>query len=71
MTVQTETFFGAPAISARFAALREKMTEAVTKRKTYLVTLRELESLTPRDLADLDIAPGSIRSIAHEAAYGK
>jgi len=71
MTVQTETFFGAPAISARFAALREKMAEAATKRKTYLTTLSELENLTSRDLADLGIAPSSIRDIAYEAAYGK
>ena len=71
MTVQTETFFAAPALRGRIAAIRATIADAVAKRKIYRTTLTELENLTPRDLADLGIAPASIQKIAYEAAYGK
>ena len=70
MTVQTETFFAGTSFAARLATLRATLADAAAKRKTYRTTLTELESLTARDLADLGIAPGQIREIAHEAAYG-
>lgn len=70
MTVQTETFFAGTSFAARIAALREQYREAAAKRRTYRVTLRELESLTTRELADLGIAPSSVKDIAYAAAYG-
>ena len=36
---------------------------------TYRTTMRELESLSDRELADLGIARATIRSIAYQAAY--
>jgi uncharacterized protein YjiS (DUF1127 family) len=69
MTVQTETFFAGKSLTARFLALREQYREAAAKRRTYHKTLTELENLTVRDLADLGIAPGSIKEIAYRAAY--
>ena len=70
MTVQTETFFAGTSVIARFSALRVQMAENAAKRKVYRTTLAELQTLTNRDLNDLGIAPGMIRQIAHEAAYG-
>jgi uncharacterized protein YjiS (DUF1127 family) len=70
MTVQTATFFVAPAFRARFDDLRAQFADATAKRKVFRTTLAELQKLTTRDLADLGIAPGMIRTIAHEAAYG-
>ncbi|MDC1399110.1 DUF1127 domain-containing protein [Yoonia sp.] len=69
MTVQTETFFAGTSLIARFVALREQYREAAAKRRTYRTTLTELENLTARDLADLGIAPGSLKEIAYRAAY--
>jgi uncharacterized protein YjiS (DUF1127 family) len=70
MSVQTESFFAGTSITALLVSLREQYRDAVAKRKVYLTTLRELESLTKRDLSDLGIAPGSVKDIAYEAAYG-
>ena len=69
MTVQTETFFAGTSLTARFVALREQYRETAAKRRTYRTTLAELENLNERDLADLGIAPGSIKEIAYRAAY--
>ena len=44
---------------------------AMAARKVYRTTLTELQALDNRDLADLGISRSMIRSIAHEAAYGK
>ena len=70
MSVQTETFFAAPAITSTFIAMRERFVAAAAKRKIYRTTLTELESLSSRDLADLGISRSSIKEIAREAAYG-
>lgn len=69
MTVQTATFFAGTSLLARLNTLREQYREAAAKRQTYRKTLAELESLSARDLADLGIAPSSIREIAYRAAY--
>ncbi len=70
MTILTDTFANAPALTTRFANLRERLAESAAKRKVYRTTLRELQNLTPRELNDLGIAPTMITKIAHEAAYG-
>jgi uncharacterized protein YjiS (DUF1127 family) len=36
----------------------------------YYTTLRELQALTNRDLADLGLCRSNIKSIAYEHAYG-
>ena len=51
-----------------FADFRANMSERWTRYKTYRATLTELQQLTDRDLADLGITRGSIRSIALEAS---
>lgn len=44
---------------------------ALQRRRVYAQTVRELNSLTGRELADLGISASQITSIAKEAAYGK
>ena len=51
--------------NAAFAALKE----ARAKRRVFAQTLNELRSLSDRELADLGLARGQIRSVAYEAAY--
>jgi uncharacterized protein YjiS (DUF1127 family) len=43
----------------------------LARRAVYNQTVRELNTLTDRELADLGIARVDILSVAHEAAYGK
>lgn len=50
-----------------FAGLRD----ALARRKVYRETLRELKSLSNRELADLGISRSMITRVAVEAAYGK
>ena len=61
----------AAGLSDRIAGLFRAVAEARQKRAVYNRTLRELEQLSARDLADLGIARALIAEIAHEAAYGK
>lgn len=46
------------------------ITAALRQRQVYLNTLRELNNLSDRDLADLGIRRAAITEIAYEAAYG-
>lgn len=52
-------------VSDMFAGL----IEAQEKRATYRRTLRELEALSNRELADLGLSRSGIRRVALEAAY--
>ncbi|MCO6381423.1 DUF1127 domain-containing protein [Oceanicola sp. 502str15] len=54
----------------RIEAFFEARRENAAKRRVYRQTLRELQALSNRDLADLGIAPSMIRSVAFQAAYG-
>lgn len=45
--------------------------DALARRKVYRETLRELKSLSSRELADLGISRSMITRVATEAAYGK
>jgi uncharacterized protein YjiS (DUF1127 family) len=58
-------------VSDRFANLFAGFTAMVARRRIYDRTVRELASLTDRELSDLGIARSLIGSIAREAAYGK
>ena len=43
---------------------------AYARRRTFRRTLRELQDLTDRELADLGLHRASLRAAAHEAVYG-
>ena len=58
-------------LADRFAAIVKTVKTAVSKRRKYAQTYRELNALTARELADLGIHASMIAQIAHEAAYGK
>lgn len=53
-------------IEASFAAFRKQ----VAMRRTFQQTFDELNRLSDRDLADLDIARSDIARIARESVYG-
>ena len=56
--------------SSRIAASVAALRDAYARYKTYRVTLKELESLTGRELADIGLNRSMIKSTAMEAAYG-
>lgn len=62
-------FFGTSVFS-NFADLRGAIANRVDQHRTYSNTLRELESLTNRELNDLGLSRHSLKAIAREAAYG-
>lgn len=43
--------------------------ERIARYRTYRSTLNELQALNERELQDLGIPRGSLRSIAYKAAY--
>ena len=49
---------------------RDRIQDALARRKVYRATYYELSMLTDRDLADLGIPRSDIRRLALEAAYG-
>lgn len=55
----------------RFAAIVKSVKTALAKRRKCRQTYRELNALTPRELADLGIHKAMIAQIAREAAYGE
>jgi uncharacterized protein YjiS (DUF1127 family) len=57
-------------VLSRVLALTAGITAALRQRQVYLSTLRELNSLSDRDMADLGIHRAMITEIAYEAAYG-
>lgn len=57
-------------IAARFDVVVTAIKARMARRAIYVQTLRELESLSDRDLLDLGISPQSIHAVAAQAAYG-
>ena len=55
----------------RFASLVNSIKMFAQRRAIFDQTVRELDALTNRELADLGIARLNIRDVAREAAYGK
>ncbi|AZL60326.1 DUF1127 domain-containing protein [Tabrizicola piscis] len=55
----------------RLLVLKDAAVVAIQQRRVFSTTVAELNALTDRELSDLGIARASIRSIAHEAAYGR
>jgi uncharacterized protein YjiS (DUF1127 family) len=55
---------------AWLANMLETGKEAAQRRNRYLTTLRLLERMTDRELADINISRLQIRDVAYEAAFG-
>lgn len=69
MTYTTSQVSARP-LGGGVAALVRTLGTALARRRMYQRTVRELNSLTPRELSDLGIHPAMIHQIAAEAAYG-
>lgn len=70
MAYVNTTRFSQISLLSRVLAMTSSITAALRQRQTYLRTLRELNNLSDRDLADLGIHRASLADIAHESAYG-
>lgn len=55
----------------RLTGLVASVKQALAQRRIYRDTVRELNGLTTRELADLGIHRSMITRVAMEAAYGK
>lgn len=62
---------GSASLADRLNAVVKSVKAAVHRRELYSRTLRELNALNERELADLGIHRSMIKSISMEAAYGK
>ena len=58
-------------LADRIAAFVKSIKLAAQRRAVYDQTVRELNGLTNRELADLGIARLNIEDVARAAAYGK
>lgn len=66
MTSATKRF----PLFAWVANMLETGKDAAQRRNRYLTTLRVLERMTDRELADINISRLQIRDVAYEAAFG-
>lgn len=71
MAYVNTTRIAANGFTDRLAGMVKTIKTAVQRRQIYAQTLRELNGLTDRELADLDINRSMVRRIALDAAYGK
>lgn len=71
MAYVNETRSANAGLADRLAAFVKSLREAARRRAVYRQTLRELNALSTRELADLGIHRAMITRIAMEAAYGK
>lgn len=71
MAYLNETRAAIPGLADRLGGIVKSLREAARRRATYRQTLRELNALSSRELADLGIHRAMITRIAMEAAYGK
>lgn len=55
---------------AWLGTMLETAQEAAQRRNRYLTTLRVLEQMSDRELADINISRLQIRDVAYEAAFG-
>lgn len=55
----------------RFAAFRATVAERFAKHRAYTRTLRELESMSFRELNDLGLAQADLQHVAYETVYGQ
>lgn len=54
----------------RFATLLANLRGYIARRALFKQTIRELNDLSGRELADLGISRSMIRSVAYDAAWG-
>ena len=54
----------------RFKSILRTIEDAIEKRRIYMKTLAELETLNERELADLGMSRYDLPAVAKEAAYG-
>jgi len=59
-----------PFARANRAPIFGGIVERFTRYRDYRTTLNELQTLSERELVDLGITRGDVRSIAYRAAYG-
>ena len=76
MALLNATLIGSPRLSvqtlvARVQAAVVALKQAVRRRAVYKQTVRELNTLTAREMTDLGIHPAMIHDVARAAAYGK
>lgn len=71
MAYLNETRAATAGLADRLASFVKSLREAARRRAVYRQTLRELNALSTRELADLGIHRAMITRIAMEAAYGK
>lgn len=69
MAFLTDTFSVQGTMGDKIATLWAYAVEARTKRFVYRQTMRELNDLSARELADLGIHRSMIRRISYESAY--
>lgn len=60
-----------PSIAEHASALVKSVMDSLARRRIYRQTVRELNALSTRELADLGIHRSMITRIALEAAYAK
>ena len=58
-------------IADRAAAIVKTIRVSLERRRVFKQTVRELQALSNRELADLGIHRAMITRVANEAAYGK
>ncbi|AXQ92899.1 DUF1127 domain-containing protein [Cereibacter azotoformans] len=70
MAYANTTRIGHHGLGDRVSALVASVKLALARRRIYRQTVRELNGLTTRELADLGIHRSMITRVAMEAAYG-
>jgi uncharacterized protein YjiS (DUF1127 family) len=58
-------------LADRFPGFLANLKASFARRAVYMQTVRELDALTDRELADLGISRLDVPTLAREAAYGK
>ncbi|QYZ70387.1 DUF1127 domain-containing protein [Neotabrizicola shimadae] len=70
MAYVNNTRTASPALSSEVGGIFKSIKVALERRAVFSRTVRELNGLTDRELADLGISRVSIRDVAAQAAYG-
>ncbi|MDZ4136884.1 MAG: DUF1127 domain-containing protein [Paracoccaceae bacterium] len=71
MTYVNTTRVGHHSLADRFGMAVKSVKLAMQRRRVFNQTVRELNALSSRDLADLGLHRSMITRVALEAAYGK